>query len=189
MDARRVVTTFTPAEYLAMEAVSAEKHELVDGQILSMAGGSRLHSATCQEIGRLLGNALRERACTVFQSDMRLHVAASSSYFYPDLQVVCGEATGPDDRTVDNPTVIVEVLSPNTADFDRGVKVVQYQRLVAVRDIVLVDPEQKRVEHWWRGPDGGWRYVDRVADELRLTGCDVSLPMAEVFPNFPAIKR
>jgi Uma2 family endonuclease len=188
MHARRVVTTFTPAEYLAMERVSEQKHEYVAGEILAMAGGTRLHSATCQEAGRVLGNALAGKGCTVFQSDMRLAVSEAGPFFYPDVQVVCGEATGPDDTTIDNPTVVIEVLSESTADFDRGEKTVHYRRVASLRDIVLVDPIAKRVEHWARGDDGTWTYADGPA-EVKLAGCDVAVPVGAFFPSFSALPR
>jgi Uma2 family endonuclease len=107
MHARRVVTTFTESQYLAMEAASDERHELIDGQIVAMAGGSRRHSAVCHAVGVELTRAMRGRGCVVFQSDLRLVLHASGSHVYPDLQVVCGVPSGPDDRSIDNPTVVV----------------------------------------------------------------------------------
>ncbi|MBA2321898.1 MAG: Uma2 family endonuclease [Deltaproteobacteria bacterium] len=181
MHARQLVITFNAAQYLAVESVSEERHELVDGHILAMAGGSRLHSATCARVVRRLDEALSP-GCTVFQSDMRVHVSASGAYFYPDAAVVCGAATGAGDQAIDNPTVVVEVLSPSTSGYDRGEKVLHYQRIPAARDLVLVDPDARRVAHWYRtGKDSPWQYEDRVHDVLVLRGCAVEIPVAHLF--------
>ncbi len=102
MHARRVVTTFTEAQYLAMEAASDERHELVDGQIVAMAGGYRRHSLVCNAVAVELSRATRDSGCLVFQSDLRLVLRESGSYFYPDLQLVCGTPSGPDDHAIDN---------------------------------------------------------------------------------------
>jgi Uma2 family endonuclease len=185
MRARQVTTHFTPEQYLAIEAVSEDRHELLDGQIYAMAGGSRAHSLVCQNVGIALAGALRPHGCRVFQSDLRLFLAESASYVYPDVQVVCGEPTGPNDHAVDNPTVVVEVLSPSTADFDRGDKVVRYQRIPTARDILLVDPEKRRVEHWFRRADR-WEYDGDVQGTLSLVGCEARIDLAALFLDLPA---
>jgi Uma2 family endonuclease len=187
MHVRQLLTTFTPAQYLAMEAVSDTRHELVDGQILAMAGGTRLHSAVCAEVLFRLRSALRP-PCRVFQSDLRVNVAATGSYFYPDISAVCGTPTGPDDCAIDNPTVLVEVLSPSTSAYDRGDKVLHYQQIPAARDIVLLDPETRRITHWHRAEAGAsWQYRDPVEEVLALAGCDARIPVGQLFVDLPAL--
>ena len=131
MALRAIVPSFTPAEYLALERAADAKSEYLDGEIVAMTGGSRAHSLIAANLVRELGNALRERPCEVYGSDLRVSVALAGLYAYPDVTVVCGQPTFTDDErdTLENPTVIVEVLSPSTEGLDRGAKFTRYRRL------------------------------------------------------------
>src|SRR6187401_1273750 len=120
----RQVTEFTVEQYLALESVSTEKHEFVNGVILAMAGGSRRHSYCAQSVGNALGNRLAGGPCGVGQSDSRVHVVATGLFTYPDVTVTCGEPVETPGRwrSLLNPTVLVEVLSRSTEEYDRGDK-------------------------------------------------------------------
>jgi Uma2 family endonuclease len=81
---------YTYAEYAALETVSPEKHEFLDGEIYAMAGGSEEHSALAAELVRLLGNAAGDRPYRVHTSDLRLYVESVGLATYPDASVICG---------------------------------------------------------------------------------------------------
>src|SRR4051812_32415880 len=109
-------------EYLAYEADSALKHEYINGTIVAMAGGSRRHNALALRVGTALGNA-RKPGCQAFQSDQKVRILATGRSTYPDVSMVCGPIDGdPSDRsgaTITNPTLLIEVLSPSTEEYDR----------------------------------------------------------------------
>ncbi len=148
----------TPAEYLAFERCSPEKHEYANGELFAMSGGTREHSLLQSNILRELGNALLDRPCEVHTSDMRVKIAASGRYVYPDASVVCGEPRFEDDHvdTLVNPSVVVEVLSESSEAYDRGDKFAQYQRVASISDYVLISQTEARVEHFRRQSDGRW---------------------------------
>ena len=104
----------TPEEYLAFERDSEIKHEYVAGEIIAMAGASRRHNLIQTDTATILNLQLRDRACEVYPSDMRVKVGALGIYIYPDITVVCGESEleDPEQDTLLNPTVIIEILSP-----------------------------------------------------------------------------
>ena len=116
----------TAAEYLAFERQAENKSEFLNGEMFAMSGASFKHNLIVSNLLRELGNALRARACDVLPPDMRVHFPATGLY-NPDVTVVCGNAEFVDDEfdTLTNPTVLVEVLSPPTADYDRGHEVWQ----------------------------------------------------------------
>jgi Uma2 family endonuclease len=133
----------TYADYLALEEKSLDtKHELIDGEITAMAGGTPDHGALAMAFGRLVQNALGDRPCRVYSSDVRVRVRATGMAAYPDLSVVCGRLeTDPDDAlAIANPVVIVEVLSDSTEARDRGVKETgQRVELVSLGCVVPLD--------------------------------------------------
>src|SRR5689334_1749451 len=109
---------YTPEEYLALERAADYKSEYVAGEIFAMTGASEDHNTIAGNIFRLLGNQFQGRPCRVYISDMRMQVAATGMYTYPDGVAVCGPREFADAHrdTLLNPAVVFEVLSPSTQD-------------------------------------------------------------------------
>ncbi len=88
---------------------------------------------------------------------MRVRTSPDTSYFYPDVVVVCGEPQF-EDNSFDvllNPVLIVEVLSPSTADYDRGEKFEHYKQLISLQEYIIVSQNRVHIEHYLRfGGDG-----------------------------------
>src|SRR5258708_31296765 len=105
-----------------------------------MAGGPPEHAAISMNIGSQLREQLRGRGCQAYSSDLRIRVLATGLATYPDVTVVCKpvELDPLDRHTVTNPTLVVEVLSPSTAAYDRGEKLAHYQQIPSLREVVLV---------------------------------------------------
>jgi Uma2 family endonuclease len=147
-------------DYLAVEAVSNVKHEYLDGEIYAMAGGSVLHAGLSAAVLATLHAQLGGR-CRVYSSDLRIRVLATGLASYPDVTVVCGPVqTDPESAdTVVNPTVVVEVLSPGTIDYDLGEKFEHYRQIPSLAAVVYVWQDRRRVEVRARGADASWRAV------------------------------
>ncbi|MXZ01186.1 Uma2 family endonuclease [Candidatus Poribacteria bacterium] len=172
-------TLFTAKEYITQERKAFYKSEYLDGQIFAMSGASRVHSLITSNISNTLYNQLVDSDCEVHSSDMRVQ-PSPIAYFYPDVVVACGEPRFEDDvlDTLLNPIVIVEVLSPSTAAYDRGEKFSHYRQLTSLRDYILVSQHKAGVEHHWR-QDRQWEHTEfrALEDVLSLTsiGCKISL--------------
>ena len=172
-------TLFTPEAYITQERKALHKNEYLNGQIFAMSGVSRAHSLITGNVSNGLYNPLVGSDCEVHSSDMRVR-PSPTAYFYPDVVVACDEPRFEDDvfDTLLNPVVIVEVLSPSTAAFDRGEKFEHYQQLTSLQDYILVSQYQVWVEHHSR-QGLQWEPTEfRALDEvLPLTsiGCKVSL--------------
>ncbi len=176
--------SFTYAEYVALEAASNLKHEFREGQIYAMAGGSPEHAALAAAVTRLLGNHLAGRPCRVYSSDLRVRVPATGLATYPDVSVVCGLlARDPGDRnTVTNPTLLVEVLSPNTEAYDRGGKFDHYRQLAALREYLLVAQDERRLELRRREADGSWStFVAGDGEAVPLASIGATLAVRDVY--------
>jgi len=181
----------SPDEYLVLERRSETKHEYVDGHIVAMAGGSRTHSVIAANTIRLLGNELAPKGCQIYSSDMRIGIARRG-YFYPDLSVVCGTAETEDDLddVLLNPVLIVEVLSPSTAAFDRGDKFQKYRTIPSLKVFVLISQHKPFVEVYERKDFNRWEatYAESIDATIQLPVVDVSLKLQELyqFVSFPA---
>lgn len=182
----------TYAEYLALEMASAEKHELWDGEVFAMSGGTFAHSLIAANLIRHLGNRLEGGPCRVFTSDTRIRPQGSGNAAYPDVAVICGEPTShdEDDLAATNPTVVIEVLSESTERFDRGDKFAYYRQIDSLRSYVLVSQQRKRVEVYDRDSENG-SWVLRVADdgEFHIGGIDVRLEVEDVYKGLGDLLR
>lgn len=175
----------TPAEYLERDRSAEIRHEYVDGRMVAMSGGTPNHSYLIQAIGRELAMALRGRGCNVSVASLRLQVAQSGAYLYPDAMVLCGGAQlaeGTKD-TVLNPTVIVEVLSSSTERFDRTGKFALYRQVPTVREYVLISQDEQLVEWYTLRDDGDWAYHAATGPDAlcRLASLDIEIPLAQLY--------
>jgi len=166
-------------DYLDVEEMSTVKHEFLGGEIYATAGGTPEHAALCAALIVRVGAALSGGACRVYTSDLRLRVLATGLATYPDAAVICGAPErDPSSLThVTNPTVLFEVLSPGTAEYDLGEKREHYQQISSLREYVAFAQDARRAEVWCRG-EAGWSHVVLVAGqtvELRSIGCRVSV--------------
>lgn len=170
----------TPEEYLARERKALAKSEYRDARMHAMPGASRKHNLITANTLVELHIQLRDRACEVYPSDMRVKVPSAGVYMYPDVVGVC-EAPRFEDSHLDtllNPTVLIEVLSPSTAAYDRGEKFSYYQQLDSLCEYVLISQDTVRVEHYLR-QEQAWTLTEfrAVSDAFRLVsiGCALSL--------------
>ena len=170
-------------EYLALEAASDIKHEYLGGIVVAMAGASPRHNLIATNVAIALGRLLATTPCRVFNSDQRVRIEDTGAYVYPDVTVVCETPRFTDERprSLTNPILVVEVLSPSTADHDRGGKLAHYRRLASVRDVLLVEPNEQRIEHYRRLEGGQWLITDVTEGAIRLESANGELLLAEVY--------
>ena len=180
-------TLFTPEEYIAQERKALHKSEYLNGQIFAMSGASRAHSLITGNIFNRLYNQLVESDCEVHSSDMRVQ-PSPTAYFYPDVLVACGEPRFADDvfDILLNPVVIVEVLSPSTAAYDRGEKFKHYQQLTSLQDYILVSQNRFRVEHYRRQGEQ-WEHTEfcEPEDVLPLISIGCEIVLQDIYTRVP----
>lgn len=178
----------TEAEYLRVEAASSFRHEYIGGRIIAMAGGTHRHGIIALNIGAALVPRFRDTPCVTSGSDVRVRVAATGDYLYPDLTVVCDEPVYvPPDRahTLVNPQVVVEVLSASAATRDLGEKLDDYMRVASLRQYVVVAQDQAWARSFVRtASDGRWDFgpiARGLEAELAFPSLALGVPMAEVY--------
>ena len=175
----------TPEQYLELERRAEFKSEYFSGRMFAMSGGSDAHSLIGGNVHALLWSQLRRGPCLTFNSDMKVRVNATGLYTYPDVSVVCGEIRYTDGQRdmMENPVVIVEVLSPTTEAYDRGEKFVHYQGLPSLTDYLIVSQETMRVEQYVRQADDQWLLTMHSGPEasVKLTSIGCELHLTEVY--------
>lgn len=179
---------YTYEDYRRFEDGTDAKHEYLDGQILAMAGGTPEHAALATAMIGLLERQLIGRPCYPFSSDLRVRVRATGLATYPDVTVVCGELErDPEDpNAAVNPTLLVEVLSASTEDYDRGEKAAHYRRIPSLREYLLVSHRERRIERWVRRDAGDWeRQSAGRGEALHVGALDIDIPVDVVYDRSP----
>ena len=177
-------TYITPQEYLALERKAAYKSEYLDGHIIAMSGASFKHSLIISNISGELHLQFKRRGCSVHTNDMRVRPNPRDSYFYPDVVVVCGEPQFEDEAfdTLLNPIVIVEVLSPSTAAYDRGEKFARYKQLDSLQEYLLVSQDNVHVEyHRRRGAQWILSHYRTLEEVLPLPSIGCEVPLRDIY--------
>ncbi len=177
------VKFITPEEYLRIERAAEFKSEYFAGEMFAIARGSAKHSLLKANLVREIGNRLKGRICTVYDSDLRVLVSATGLFVYPDATVVCGPLETHDGDNATNPTLLVEVLSDSTENYDRTTKFDHYRKIPSLREVLFVSQQQPIVERFSRDDDGGWKLTDaRGLDAtIELSSIGVSLPLSEIY--------
>jgi Uma2 family endonuclease len=175
----------TPAEYLAIERNSVIKHAYYAGEMFAMSAASEEHNLIGGNVLASIHQQLKRRPCKVYPGDMRVKIAGTGLYTYPDLSALCGPAEFEDSHvdTLLNPTLIVEVLSESTEAYDRGKKFEHYRKIPSFTEYVLVSQDHYHLERYSRQEDGRWLLSEcsGLETSMELTSIGCTLAMADVY--------
>ena len=179
----------SPEDYLEGERVSPIKHEYRRGHVYAMTGAKKPHIVIGSNLVRLLGNHLLNTPCLVLSSDIKVRLQEANCYYYPDVAVTCDERdTGSTEDFILYPSLIIEVLSPSTAAFDRGNKFADYQTSPSLQEYVLITQSEIKIEFFRLNAEGNWvSQTYRQGDELELMSIDFRCPIAQVYQKVPGL--
>lgn len=176
------ILQMTVEEYFAFDEASEYKNEYIDGEVYPMTGGTAYHAEIMLNIAFALRLRLRDGDFHFYSSAMRIRVNPAR-YLYPDLSVVRGEPEL-DGRAINlfNPTLVAEVISPATANKDRGFKRDLYQSIPSLQAYLIIDQFKAQVEVDSR-QDDSWQSQEYAGLDaiipLPTLNCD--LPLAEIY--------
>ena len=181
----------SPEDYLEGERVSPIKHEYRRGHVYAMVGAKKPHIVIASNLVTLFNNHLEDSPCLVLTSDIKVRLEDANCYYYPDVAVTCDERdiTSTEDFIL-YPTLIIEVLSPSTAAFDRGEKFADYQTSLSLREYVLINQSQISVECFRLSASGKWvSQVYGIGEEVDFVSIDFSCDTAEIYRKVPGVGK
>ena len=177
----------SPQDYLSFERGAKEKHEYFEGQVIAMAGASLAHNRIVSNLVTKIGSFLDDKSGEILPSDIRISVPAFESYMYPDATIVCGKPEMEDEQfdTLKNPTVIFEVLSPSTEDYDRGKKFFFYRQIPSLKEFIVIDSTKYFIEISRKQEEGSWKFeeVTDLNSEMYIATVDCRLSLQEIYKS------
>jgi Uma2 family endonuclease len=181
----------SPEDYLEGEQVSPIKHEYRRGHVYAMVGAKKPHIVIASNLIILLGNHLEDSPCLVLTSDIKVRLEEANCYYYPDVAVTCDERDiNSTDDFIRYPTLIIELLSPSTAAFDRGEEFADYQTLPSLREYVLINQSEMSVECFRISESEGWvSQIYGIGDEVCFNSVDFRCDIAAIYRKVPGIAK
>jgi Uma2 family endonuclease len=171
--------------YLEMENAADEKHEYYKGEIFAMSGAKVPHNTIAENFFGVLFTKLKGKKCKPFNSDQRIHIPLNTLFTYPDISIICGGIIthNNDDYNVLNPTVIIEVLSKSTKNYDRGEKFKLYRDIATLKEYVLVDSESIHMEIFRLNENGHWELEEynSLTDTVIIKAIDEFILLSEIY--------
>jgi Uma2 family endonuclease len=178
---------YTPEEYLELEETAQEKHEYRNGSIVAMTGGTTNHNEIAGNLYNSLKSALKGQSYRIFIGDVRLWIPLHRQYTYPDLMIVEGTPLydGKGTTTITNPSLIVEVLSKSTQDYDRGTKFTYYRSIHQFQEYVLISQYSFYIERFSKNSDGQWLLTEIEGEDkiLSLASIDFQISLKDLYEN------
>ncbi len=172
----------TVEEYFALEERTSTRHEYVDGAVYAMSGTSRAHNLIVGELACAFKIHLRGGPCQVFSESLKVHLQTGrkQTYYYPDVMVAC-DRKGWGKDFINNPQLIVEVLSPSTRRIDLQEKAQSYRLLSSVEEYVVASQTEPKITIYRRSADwAGQLYLGSSA-VAQFLSIDLSVPLAEIY--------
>lgn len=177
----------TEEEYLRVEATSRVRHEYVDGYVFAMSGATAAHNLICTNLLYVIYGHLGDGPCRAYVNDMKVKIESVRSYYYPDIMVSCEEFEA---KSVfeTSPVLLIEILSPSTAQIDRREKLIAYGKIESLKEYVIIYQDRQQVEVYRKEKSESWGLIElNVNDDLVLTSLphgDLTIPFGTIYRGY-----
>lgn len=176
---------YTPEEYLELESTAEYKNEYQDGEIVPMTGGTTNHNKIALNFAAYSKFGLKGQKYEIYIGDVRLWIPLHRQYTYPDIMIIQGKPiyTGTNTTTVMNPSLIVEVLSQSTKNYDQGDKFLYYRSIPEFKEYILIDQTRYHVMQHTKTPDRKWLLTDHESEDavLELSSINLSINLSDIY--------
>jgi Uma2 family endonuclease len=171
---------FILEQRLAREEPDAPRHEYVLRHIVPRPVESHTHDLILNNLTKEIEKQIRQkRACHLYKNTTRLEVARAF-YTYPDAMIVCGEPRVSSDNTLRNPTVIFEILSAPTRNYDLGGKITDYRMIPSLQSLVYIYDDRNLVTHIFRRGDM-WGLKDHYQGTIEIKSIECVLSLTALY--------
>jgi Uma2 family endonuclease len=179
-------------DYLEEERKASFKSEYYKGEVFAMSGAKKEHNKIVASIVIEIGQYLKGKKCSIMPLDLRVHNPLNTLYTYPDVVITCEEEKYIDDEfdTLLNPTIIIEVLSKSTQDYDRGTKFSLYRSIPSLKHYVLISSLECSAEIYTRDGDQ-WILTtsNKPEDSLYLSAIDYRFQLKDLYEQVPDLGK
>ena len=164
--------------YLDGELLSDIRHEYIEGEVYAMVGAHKYHNQIVMTVSNVFYNHLLGKPCQPYASDMKVKI--DRKYFYPDVMVDCSQVDA--DYYIEQPSIIVEVLSKSTRQHDKTVKRLAYFQIASLKEYVLIEQHFVEIEFWSRDENNYWQQsVYYLGDDIHFQSIDLTVSVEDIY--------
>ncbi|AWA48671.1 MULTISPECIES: Uma2 family endonuclease [Acinetobacter] len=164
--------------YLDGELLSDIRHEYIEGEVYAMVGAHKYHNQIVMTVSNVFYNHLLGKPCQPYASDMKVKI--DRKYFYPDVMVDCSQVDA--DYYIEQPSIIVEVLSKSTRQHDKTVKRLAYFQIASLKEYVLIEQDFVEIEFWSRDENNYWQQsVYYLGDDITFHSIDLTVSVEDIY--------
>ncbi len=157
------------------------------GDLLAMSGAGNRHNLIFSNLFIALGIKLKGKLCRPYGPDMRINIPENTLYTYPDISIFCGEIpfSRLDEDTVVQPTVLIEILSPSTKQYDRGARFKLHRDIPTLKGYILFDAASVNIEAFRINRNNNWELEEykTLSGDLLIPSVNVSIPIADIYED------
>jgi Uma2 family endonuclease len=168
------------AEFLAWEERQELRYEFDGFQPVAMTGGTDAHDQITFNLRKALDARLRGKPCRPAGPNVKILTPGKARY--PDGLVTCSPRK-PAATVIDDPVVVFEVVSEDTARTDRIEKLREYKAVPSIQRYVI--PEQKTTAAvvFERRGDEWVAFGITEQDTLHMPEIGIEVPLAELYES------
>jgi Uma2 family endonuclease len=174
----------TVEQYLDYDDTADCRTEFHDGEIFRMDDVSYHHALLETRVATAFAKRLGTVGpCQALGGGVRVRLAGDE-FVRPDVAVVCGQPTYTNDRrAITNLSLVVEILSPSTADYDYGGKFELYRQMDSLQEYALVSQTRPRIEVFRKIATGEWLLSSYNGLEavIPFPSLSLEIPMIELY--------
>ena len=164
--------------YLDGELLSDIRHEYIEGEVYAMVGAHKYHNQIVMTVSNVFYNHLLGKPCQPYASDMKVKI--DRKYFYPDVMVDCSQVDA--DYYIEQPSIIVEVLSKSTRQHDKTVKRLAYFQIASLKEYVMIEQDFVEIEFWSRDENNYWQQsVYYLGDDIHFQSIDLTVSVEDIY--------
>ncbi len=176
---------FTPEEYLLIEENAEYKSEYRNGEIIAITGGTTNHNKIAGNFYKKFPLTIDGQDYEIFINDVRLWIERPKMYAYPDVMIIEGEPIyqGSSKTVVTNPSLIVEVLSKSTQNYDRTDKFDYYCCIPQFKEYILIDQYKYSVKQFAKNSNNEWTLISYEGEDavLKLKSVDFQISFKDIY--------
>ena len=159
---------FTVAEYIEFEENNEIRHEFHNGHLYPIEATTVAHNEVKQNTVALIRPVFRKRGCKVVDETIKLQILENGKYVYPDIMLTCDESDKNVIYIMQHPSLIIEILSKSTADYDKGSKFNFYQTLPSVEYYLLIESRWQSIELYSRTEKKNFWTYQRYSESTEI---------------------
>jgi len=175
-------------QYIAIERENDTRYEYHNGEIRISERGTIKHTFICGNIFAEVETELRAKKSSYHSLNhtIKIQIQNENRFIYPDMVVIDKiERSKIYREAIINPVVVVEVLSENTAGYDRGGKFFLYRKIKTLQQYILIEQDTPEIDIYTRNQGDLWhiKRVSGLENSLLLQSLDIEIPLKDVYRN------